>query len=70
MAQAIRRDGLLLVPHDVGDGVTIVEPNHPDYERLASTAMDFDALRGTPQRNQELVERFRRRWARQERRTA
>ncbi|MGK5556115.1 hypothetical protein ACSNOI_31310 [Actinomadura kijaniata] len=70
MAQAIRRDGLLLVPHDVGDGVTVIEPHHPDYERLAATAVDFDALRGTPRRDQELAERFRHKWARQERRTA
>jgi hypothetical protein len=70
MPQAILKDGELLLPHPIGDGVTLVTPDHPDYQELRDSAVDFAALRGTPEQNRAAADRLRAKLARQDRRTA
>ncbi|MFF5265036.1 hypothetical protein ACFY4C_39645 [Actinomadura viridis] len=70
MPQAILKDGELLLPHPVGDGVTLINPDHPNYQELRDGAIDWAALRGTPQQNRAAADRLRAKLARQDRRTA
>ncbi|GAA2628396.1 hypothetical protein SMC26_29305 [Actinomadura fulvescens] len=68
--QAVLRDGELLLPHSVGDGVTVIGPAHPDYERLRAGAVDLDAMRPTPEQDRTRADWLRARLATEDRRTA
>ncbi|MFG2005022.1 hypothetical protein ACGFNU_38345 [Spirillospora sp. NPDC048911] len=70
MAEAVLRDGELLLPHDTGCGADVITPEHGDYERLRSAAVDDDALNGTPEEAAEIAARWRRKWALEDRRSA
>lgn len=70
MMQAILRDGELLLPHSVGDGATVIPPDHPDYARLRDSAVDLDAMRGTPEQNRARADWLRHRLSNEVRRTA
>jgi hypothetical protein len=70
MTQAIFRDGQLLVPHDVGDGVIPISPDHPDYQRLYRDSVDYTALQGTPESNAAVAARMRAKLGGEQRRTA
>lgn len=70
MAQAVLKDGELLLPHDAGCGASVITPDNPDYEALLADAVRDDGLGGTAQQDAEIAARWRHKWALQDRRTA
>jgi hypothetical protein len=69
-AQAVIKNGELLLPHEVGCGAELIRPDDPRYVDLAIGAIRDEDLDGTPQDNAVLADRWRARWALDDRRTA
>lgn len=69
-AQAVIKDGELLLPHDVGCGAEVIAPADPRYVSLHASAIRDEDLNGTPEQDAALAERWRAKWALEDRRTA
>ena len=69
-AQAILKDGKLLLPHDVGCGAEVVATGDPRYDELFDDAIRDEDLCGTPEENAALAARWLETWALEDRRTA
>jgi hypothetical protein len=70
MAQAVLKDGKLLLPHDAGCGASVIPPDDPRYETLRADAVVDEDLAGTPEENAAVAARWRHKWALEGRRTA
>lgn len=69
-AKAVIKDGDLLLPHDAGCGAELISPDDPRYDELYVGAVRDEDLDGTPEQNTALAERWRRKWALEELRSA
>jgi hypothetical protein len=69
-AQAVIKDGRLLLPHDAGCGAELITPADPRYASLAENAVRDDALDGSAEQDASLADRWRAKWAFEDRRTA
>ena len=69
-AQAVIKNGELLLPHDVGCGAELIRPDDPRYEALFAHAVRDEDLNGTAEQNAALAERWAARWALEDRRSA
>ncbi|MFD0900375.1 hypothetical protein [Actinomadura sediminis] len=70
MAEAMLKDGKLLLPHDAGCGASEITPDDPRYDELRADAVVEDDLDGTPEENAAVAARWRRKWALEDRRSA
>ncbi|SEG94278.1 hypothetical protein SAMN04489712_1459 [Thermomonospora echinospora] len=69
-AQAVIKNGELLLPHPVGCGAELITPDDPRYDDLLAHAVRDEDLNGTPEQNAALAARWAAKWAREDRRTA
>lgn len=70
MAQAVFKNGELLLPFDVGCGADVITPDDPRYETLRADAVVDEDLNGTSEEAADIAARWRRKWTLDERRTA
>lgn len=69
-AQAVIKNGELLLPHDVGCGAELITPDDPRYAALSAHAVHAEDLNGSAEQNGSLADRWASKWALEDRRTA
>lgn len=69
-AQAVIKHGELLLPHEFGCGAELIAPDDPRYGALSAGAVRDEDLDGTAEQSASLADRWRAKWAVEDRRTA